>query len=299
MSDLKQPEYFSFLLQEPCLDCVAFLAQATGLSKSAVKAAMAKGALWYADQHKPKRLRRKSVQLAAGTELHFYFDSQLLDQVPRCPTLVEDCVSFSVWDKPAGMSMQGSKWCDHTAFERWVSVNYLAGGQVYLVHRLDRWTSGLVMVAHSKKVAARLAALFADRQIRKQYLALTKADIDLAACRTDLPMTLDAPVEGKLSKTQITAIKPATTLLNKGVEQNIDAYDFSGVFELSVTLETGRKHQIRRHCAGIGWPLIGDRLYGEELADNTTGIDLQLRSVCLGFSYEGKDYLWQFADCGS
>lgn len=318
MPELKQPQQFSFVLEKPCEDSVAFLAAETGLSKAAIKSAMAKGALWYSSGHgysgghrhsggsdysggqgngdghnKPKRLRRKSVRLKAGTELYLYFDPQLLNQQPLEPKLVEDCGGFSVWDKPSGMSMLGSKWCDHTAFERWVEVNHLAGGQTYIVHRLDRWASGLVVLAHSKQVAAGLAELFAARQTHKQYLALADADIDVDSLLQRLPITLDTPVEGKISKSLVIDIKPATSLLNTRDQQKIDAADLRGIFELRIAIETGRKHQIRQHCAGMDWPLLGDRLYADASTNSNLEVDLQLRSVCLGFHFESKEYLWE------
>lgn len=304
MSDPQQPQQFSFVLDKPCGDSVAFLAAETGLSKTAIKSAMTRGALWYsrgqggADGHKPRRLRRKSVQLKVGAELHLYFDSQILNLRPLEPKLIEDCGEFSVWDKPSGMPMLGSKWCDHTAFERWVEVNHLAGGETYIVHRLDRWASGLVVLAHSKQAAGGLAELFATRQTRKQYLALTDTSIDLNLQLQRLPLTLDAPVESKPSKSVLIDIKPATSLLNKSDQQKIDAVDLRGVFELRIAIETGRKHQIRRHCAGIGWPLLGDKLYADSSVASKfevegLEVDLQLRSVCLGFHFESKDYLWE------
>ncbi len=299
------PQSFTLELQQCCDDVVSFLAGEANehnlaLSKSAIKDAMSKGALWRASNGKPRRLRRKSAPLKAGDVLHFYFDPVQLALNPLAPTLVEDCGAFSVWDKPCGMPMLGSKWCDHTALERWVSVNHLAGGASYIVHRLDRWASGVVVIAHSKKAAAELAAQFANRSTRKIYRALSAGHLE-----ESLPKTIEIPVEGKRALTIIHQIKPATSLLNYSDAQNVDAdsqarlFRSQSVSELLIEIKTGRKHQIRCHCSEIGLPLLGDRRYGSnrdcQHANHKYGddFDLQLRATSLSLIYEGRQYQWE------
>ena len=282
---------------------VELLAQRTGLGKALIKDAMNKGALWHQSIGKPRRLRRKSAKIAVGDKLFFYFDQLQLKKQPLQPVLVESHQNFSVWDKPAGMPMLGSKWCDHTSLERWVSVNHLGGGAVHLVHRLDRWTSGLVLMAHSKKAASELAEQFASRQVLKCYRALS-VDRPASSKLIDakLPLMIDTPIEGKSAKTIVQAVKPATALLNIYQGQDFDAlaqpgeYDLKGVWQIDIEIQTGRKHQVRKHLAGVGLHVLGDRQYGDGQESNDLMPDLQLRAVRLSLNYQGETYDWHLSN---
>ena len=88
------------------------------------------------------------------------YNPAVLALEPLTPSLVEDCGHFSVWNKPAGMLCQGSRWSDHTTLYRWAEIHLSPQRPSFLIHRLDRMTSGLTVLAHNKKVAAYLAAQF-------------------------------------------------------------------------------------------------------------------------------------------
>lgn len=300
------PERFELVVQADSDNPVELLAQHSRLSKAVIKDAMAKGALWYQSSAnpsvgKPRRLRRKSVRLVVGDKLYFYFDSRLLVTQPLQPQLVESYEDFSVWDKPSGMPMLGSKWCDHTSLERWVSVNHLNGGTVYLVHRLDRWTSGLVLVAHSKISASLLAEQFASRQTHKCYRALSVERTGFSRFSDyKLPQEIKTPVDGRSARTIINSVKPATALLNIDSGRKFDAQarsakcDLKGIWQVDVEIETGRKHQVRKHLAEVGLPVLGDRQYGVESEKESKDFrpDLQLRAVRLSLNYQDKPFDW-------
>ncbi len=144
-----------------------------------------------------------------------------------------------------------------------------------LVHRLDRDTSGLLVVARSKTAYPRLITAMKRRQISRRYTALV-------AGRFDLPMgTIEAPImrdprhptrmrvhsEGRDAVTHYEEIRPV------GDDTLIE-----------VTLETGRTHQVRVHMAAIDHPVIGDRVYGP--GSSVRGLDrLFLHANRLGFDH--------------
>ncbi len=235
------------------------LAEASGLSRQKVKQAMQKGAVWLEDKHGIHRLRRHSRKLLAGSRLHFYYDETVLQQTVPAAELIADEGEFSVWYKPRGMLSQGSKWGDHCAIDRWVQQHAMPEQPVFVVHRLDRFASGLILLAHSKKKAAALARLFQQKQIRKLYRVVVEGSF---------------PVEGMVV-TDALDNKPACSRFVW-----LDYHADKDRTLLEVEIETGRKHQIRRHLASCGHAVVGDRRYGA----STSNDDLQLTAYRLEFA---------------
>jgi tRNA pseudouridine32 synthase/23S rRNA pseudouridine746 synthase len=248
------------------------LASESGLSKQKIKDAMSKGAVWLS-KNKDKTgsarpLRRKNSKIKEGNQLFLYYNEGVLAETAAMPELVADEDHYSVWDKPYGVWAQGSKWGDHCSIGRLVEQYFDYNRQSFVVHRLDRAASGLMVVAHNKKAAAALSQLFAKREVTKTY---------------------HAKVEGRLPQPEIT-IKQAID--GKPAISHVKELSFDGESSLvEVNIETGRKHQIRLHLAGIGCPIIGDRLHGNG-GENTP--NLQLKAVKIGFkcpfSAENKSY---------
>jgi 23S rRNA-/tRNA-specific pseudouridylate synthase len=133
-------------------------------------------------------------------------------------------------NKPAGMPTQPARDRAVRSLEELLRLRYR---EIYLVHRIDTPTSGVVIFARTRKAAAELSRLFAEGEIQKIYLA-----------RVDPPivneLTIDTPIEGKEA---VTIVRP-----NDGLAE--------------VEIKTGRTHQIRIHLSGIGHPVAGDRRYG-------------------------------------
>jgi 23S rRNA pseudouridine1911/1915/1917 synthase len=123
-----------------------------------------------------------------------------------------------------------------------------------LVHRLDKGTSGLVLVAKDDASHRFLAAQFADRSVRKEYLAVVLGQPKAAAGRIERPIGRD-PVHRKKMKVDAPRARHATSEWT--VERRLD-----GAALVRVRILTGRTHQIRVHLASIGHPVAGDRLYG-------------------------------------
>lgn len=238
---------------------VDMLQQVSGLSRQRIKSAMTKGAVWLTRGRSTRRLRRATRKLQAGDELHLYYDSRILDEVPAKPALVADVGKYSVWNKPYGLRSQGSKWGDHCTVTRWAEQNLQPERPAFVVHRLDRAANGLILLAHTKAIAAALSKLFRERRIEKRYSAKVAGDFP----DQSIPVRVDTEIDGKDAHSEFSLLRRA-----------------DGVAEIDVRIETGRKHQIRRHLAQLGFPIIGDRLYGSGVTD---GVDLQLTAYLLAF----------------
>ena len=261
MNEPTEPFEVHVQVESPADNPVDLLHHATGLPKQRIKSAMTRGAVWLTRGSNSRRLRRAKRTLKAGDELHLYYDARVLAEVPPEPTLIADVGGYSVWRKPCGMRSQGSKWGDHCTVMRWAEQHLAPERTAYTVHRLDLAATGLILVAHSKTVAAALAQLFRERRIEKHYRAVVTGDFS----QQPDPVRIEQPVDDKAAISEISFRQ----LSADGKRSLVD-----------VRIETGRKHQIRRHLAALGHPVCGDRLYGT--GDEDAG-DLQLTACRLAF----------------
>lgn len=245
--------------QQAAIDC---LAASTDFSKQQLKQVMQKGAVWLQHKQHTRRLRRAKKNLQAGDTVYLYYDEKVLNMTPPEPTLIADEGDYSVWDKPSGMLSQGSKWGDHCAITRWAEQHLQPQRSAFVVHRLDRAANGLLLIAHSKKAAAALSACFQQRKIDKRYRIVVHGDFS----QLESPVTVNADIDGRTACSHFSFI----------------AYDAKkNVSSLDVSIDTGRKHQIRRHSAELGFPVVGDRLHGQ--ADDREDLQLcayEIKFVC-------------------
>jgi len=132
-----------------------------------------------------------------------------------------------------------------------------AGGEPWragIVHRLDRDTSGLLVVAKSDAVHQSLKSLLSSRHLRREYLALVDGHVVTRTGTVDAPIGRDRRDRLRMS---IESDQPRAARTHFEVERVLPAATL-----LRVVLETGRTHQIRVHMAAIGHPVSGDPLYG-------------------------------------
>jgi 23S rRNA pseudouridine1911/1915/1917 synthase len=123
-----------------------------------------------------------------------------------------------------------------------------------IVHRLDKDTSGILVVAKNGNAHHELSRQFKARSIQKHYLALVAGSPKSSQGRIDLPVGRH-PVERKKMSTRSTRGREAMTLWR--VRERLP-----GATLLDVELKTGRTHQIRVHCQAMGFPIVGDSVYG-------------------------------------
>ncbi len=147
-------------------------------------------------------------------------------------------------DKPAGLAVQPDRERARRSVEELLRVQlkrHNTPHELYVVHRLDTGTSGVVLFARTQPAAASLSRLFAEGEMRKTYIALVEGTIPDA-------ITIETPIR---DKSAITHVRP------------IRRSEHGTLVEIEI--ETGRTHQIRIHLSSIGHPVAGDRRYGSTI----------------------------------
>jgi len=170
-------------------------------------------------------------------------------------SIIREDAQLLVIDKPAGVAVHGGSGVSFGIIEALRAAR--PNEDLELVHRLDRDTSGLLLVARKASALRTLHALMREGQVEKRYLALVKGKWELGQKRIDVPLRTDIRVGGERHVKAHESGKDAVSLF-KPVQ-------FFGkkASLVEVSLETGRTHQIRVHATHAGYPLAGDEKYGE------------------------------------
>jgi len=150
--------------------------------------------------------------------------------------------------------------------------------EALVVHRLDMETSGIVLFARDTGTQSQLGKQFAGREIDKTYVAIVEGRPQPAQGEIDLPLIADWPNRPK-QKGDHERGKPSRTRYRV-----LDSDDASGTSRVELKPVTGRSHQLRVHMMSLGHPIIGDRLYGQELETGNGG-RLMLHASELAFTH--------------
>ena len=161
----------------------------------------------------------------------------IADELPEI-TVIRETRDWVAVDKPAGMPTQPARDRATRSLEELMRVRYR---DIFLVHRIDTQTTGVVVFARTRAAAAELSALFASREVAKTYLAVAEGAIEKE-------MTIESPIGGKDAHT---IVRPLRQL--------------DGMTLVEANILTGRTHQIRIHLKSIERPVVGDRRYGSSM----------------------------------
>lgn len=182
-------------------------------------------------------------------------DARRVTQAIESAVLYEN-EDFMVVNKPSGLAVHGGSGL------RYGLIEALHAGQPYagveLVHRLDRGTSGCLLLAKHRPALRELHELLRKHEIEKTYLALLQGRISTITLAIDTPLDRGRLKGGERMAVASDSGKAAYTYI-----RTIDYFSKSHVSLAEIRIDTGRTHQIRVHCASQGHPLAGDDKYGE------------------------------------
>ena len=213
--------------------------------------------------------------------------------VPGLDVVYEDS-DIVVVDKPPGVAAHPTPgWTGPTVLQGLLAAGHSiatsgAAERQGVVHRLDAFTSGLMVLAKSERAYSALKRAFRDREVDKVYHALVQGHPDPLRGTVDAPIARHPSGDGRFAV--VAGGRPSVTHYD-----TLEAFRAASLTE--IILETGRTHQIRVHMAAIRHPCVGDRLYGADpVLAARLGLTRQwLHAVRLGFAHPADGRRVEFA----
>jgi tRNA pseudouridine32 synthase/23S rRNA pseudouridine746 synthase len=247
------------------------LSTGNALSAEQLNDCFKNGAVWLETSGKPKRLYDPGKPLKRGHKIHLYCNHSTLSACPYEAELIEDLDSFSIWNKPSGMLSQGSKWGEHWTLQHWIQQHRFQDRECYITHRLDRFTEGLMIVAHVAAINRQFHRLFEQKKIHKTYRAIVSGLL-----QSPDEIIINSPIQDKPAQSIVRIIAQ-----NSSQNQTL----------LEIKPESGRKHQIRIHLADMGYPVLYDRQFGHPPFDG----DMKLQASKIEFDHPVDQNLLRFS----
>ncbi|MBC1742527.1 RluA family pseudouridine synthase [Listeria welshimeri] len=198
------------------------------------------------------------VQTGDNVRLTFPTEQQnerLLTEYTKLEVIFEDDFLLII-NKPAGMASIPSQYHPSGSVANFVKGHYEAQGltsAIHIVTRLDRDTSGLMLIAKNRFAHARLSTFLQQGLLKRRYQALTSGILQEEA----------GSIEAPIGRKEVSIMERFVTPEGKYAKTNYEVLKrYRGFDHVAIQLETGRTHQIRVHFSYIGHPLIGDDMYG-------------------------------------
>ena len=192
--------------------------------------------------------------------------------------VIEDNDNFIVLNKSSGISVQGGTKSKKNLIDIFSKSKIFENSKPFSVHRLDKDTSGVFIVAKNRETAQLLTSLFRLRKVHKTYLAICHGEIE------KFKGTLNDDLLRYENKKKI--VEKAETLF-KVIDKN------SNSSLLKMKPITGRKHQLRKHLFMLGHSILGDKKYNSQISSKSINKNLMLHSYEIKFMINEKKYTFR------